>query len=75
MTQLLEEAIATVSALPDEQQDEVARILLQLVGAEQPVYVLSPEEEADLDASVAAETRGDFASDEEIAAIWTRFRR
>lgn len=75
MTQLLEEAIATVSALPDEQQDEVARILLQLVGVEQPVYVLSPEEEADLDASIAAEKRGDFASDEEIAAIWTRFRR
>lgn len=75
MTQLLEAAIATVYALPDDQQDEVARLLLQLIGVEQPVYVLSPDEHADLDVSIAAEERGEFASDEEIAAIWARFKR
>ena len=48
MTRLLEEAVATVASLPDEQQDEFARILLRLAGQEQPVYVLTPEEEADL---------------------------
>ena len=32
MTRLLEEAVATVASLPDEQQDEFARILLQLAG-------------------------------------------
>jgi hypothetical protein len=48
MTRLLEEAVATVASLPDEQQDEFARILLQLLGHDQPVFVLTPEEEADL---------------------------
>ena len=75
MTRLLDEAITTVAALPDERQDELARILLQLAGAEQPPYVLTPEEEADLDASIAEAKHGDFATDEEIRAIWTKHGR
>ena len=75
MTQLFQRAVATVSTLPDAQQDELARILLQLAGAEEPIYLLTPEEEADLDASIAEAARGEFASDAEIAAVWSRFRR
>jgi len=75
MTRLLDEAVATVASLPDEQQDEFAQILLQLAGHEQPVYVLTPEEEADLDASIAAEERGDFATDEEMLAIQAKYAR
>jgi hypothetical protein len=45
------------------------------VGHEQPVYVLTPEEEADLDASIAAEERGDFATDEEMLAIRAKYAR
>jgi hypothetical protein len=75
MTRLLDEAVATVASLPDEQQDEFARILLQLAGHEQPVYVLTPQEEADLDASIAAEERGDFATDEEMLAIRAKYAR
>jgi hypothetical protein len=43
MTRLLEQAIETVSTLPDETQDELARILLQLAGVEQPPYELTPK--------------------------------
>ena len=75
ITRLLEEAVATVASLPDEQQDEFARILLQLAGHEQPVYVLTPEEEADLDASITAEQCGDFATDEEMLAIRAKYAR
>jgi hypothetical protein len=39
------------------------------------VYVLTPQEEADLDASIAAEERGDFATDEEMLAIWAKYAR
>lgn len=73
MTRLLDEAVATVARLPDDQQDELARVLLQLAGHEQPPYVLTPEEEADLDASIAAAARGEFATDEEVAAVWAKF--
>lgn len=75
MTRLFDQAVATVAQLPDEQQDAFARVLLQLAGHEQPVYLLTPEEEADLDASIAAEKRGEFATDEEIRAIWAKHGR
>ena len=75
MTRLLEEAVATVASLPDEQQDEFARILLQITGHEQPVFVLTPEEEADLDASIAAEESGDFATDQEMLVIRAKYAR
>ena len=72
MTKLLEQAMAAGSTLPDEQQDELARVVLELAGHEQPPYILTPEEEADLDASIAEAERGEFATDEEIRAIWAK---
>jgi predicted transcriptional regulator len=72
MTRLLEQAIESVSALPDEVQDDLARMLLQFAGVEQPPYVLTPEEEADLDASLAEAERGEFATDEEVRAVWAK---
>jgi hypothetical protein len=73
MTKLLEGAIAAVSALPDEEQDEIARVMLELTRHEQ--YVLTPEDEAELEASIAEAERGEFATDEEIRAIWAKHGR
>ena len=53
MTRLLEEALETVRVLPDAMQDELARMLLQLVGVDQPPIRLTPEEDAALDESLA----------------------
>jgi hypothetical protein len=72
MTRLLEQALATVSALPDDVQDELAHMLLQCVGVEAPPSKLTPEEDADLDASLAEEERGEFATDEEVRAMWAK---
>jgi predicted transcriptional regulator len=72
MTRLLEQAVETVSTLPEETQDELARILLQLAGVAQPPYQLTPEEAADLDASLAEAERGEFATDEEVRAMWAK---
>jgi hypothetical protein len=71
----LNRAVETVSALPDEMQDELARILLQLAGVEQPSYELTPEEEADIDASLTEAERGEFATDEEVRAMWAKHGR
>ena len=75
MTRLFDQAVATVNQLPDEQQDALARVLLQLAGHEQPPYLLTPEEEGDLDVSIAAEARGEFATDDDIRAIWAKHGR
>jgi hypothetical protein len=73
MTRLLEQAVATVSALPDEMQDEVARMLLAFAGIEQPAIQLTPEEEADLAEADAEIERGELATDEEVRAMWAKY--
>lgn len=72
MTDLLDHAVQTVRALPPEMQDDLARVLLQLAGEEQPEIDLTPDEEAALDESEAAAARGDFATDEQVRAIWAK---
>ena len=72
MTRLFEQAIETVSALPDDMQDDLARMLLQFAGVDQPPYVLTPEEAADIDASLAEAERGEFATDEEVRTVWAK---
>lgn len=75
MTRLLEEAVATVSALPDHVQDEVAYMLLQFAGIATPIYRLTPEEHADLAEAEAEAARGEFATDEDVRAMWAKYGR
>jgi hypothetical protein len=72
MTELLERAIARVRALPEAMQDDAARMLLRYAGEDEPFYRLTPEEEADLAASDAEVARGDFATDDDMRAIWAK---
>jgi predicted transcriptional regulator len=72
MTSLLAQAVKAVSALPDEAQDDLARIMLQLAGVDQPPYELTSEEAADLEASLNEATKGEFATDEEVRAVWAK---
>ncbi len=69
MTKLLEHAVDSVRGLPPEVQDELARLLLQVAGEEQPVIRLTPEERADLTEADAEIARGEFATDEQILSI------
>lgn len=73
LTKRLDQAIQAASTLPAEQQDRLAEELLDLIrDLTQPPYKLSPEERAELEAELAAARRGEFASDEEVAALWRR---
>jgi hypothetical protein len=72
MTKLLEQAVETVRGLSAEMQDDLARMLLQLAGEDQPVVQLSAEEEASFDESLAQADRGEFATDEQVRAIWAK---
>jgi len=75
MTRLLEQALKTVSALPDEVQDELAAILLQLAGVDRPPIKLTAEEEADLAEADAEIERGELATDEEVRGMWAKYGR
>jgi hypothetical protein len=72
MTALLDHAIKRVRALPPEDQDEMARVLLRMTGVDDDVYVLNPEEQASLEKSLEEAERGAFASDEQVRAIWAK---
>jgi hypothetical protein len=58
MTKLMERAVETVRRLSPEMQDDLARVLLQLAGEDQPVIQLCAEEEASFDESLAQADRG-----------------
>jgi hypothetical protein len=72
MTKLLSQAFAAAAALPDEQQDELARVLLGLTGVEQPPYVLTRDEQADLDEADAEIARGEVVTLDEARAMWAK---
>ena len=72
MTELLEQAIERVRALPPKMQDEFARQLLQMAGQEQPVYRLTPEEKASMAKSLGQARRGEFATDAQVRAVWAK---
>ena len=72
MTKLLDEALAAVRKLPTGTQDDIAGVVLRLIGKDEPSRVLlTTEERAAIAASKAAASRGEFATDEEVQAVWT----
>ncbi len=73
MTKLLDQAVEVARALPSESQDEIARIVLRLAGAEDaPPVALSSDERAAIAASKKAAASGRFATDEQVRATWSK---
>jgi predicted transcriptional regulator len=74
MTALLDRALEAARTLPPAAQDDIARVVLRLAGTDDgalPVD-LAAEERAAIAASKAAAARGEFATDEEIRAVWAK---
>jgi len=73
MTKLLDQALAAVRNLPLEAQDNIARVVLRLIGADdEPPVPLTSEELAAIAASKEAHARGEFATDEQVGAVWAK---
>jgi len=73
MTKLLDEAVEAVRRLPSDDQDDIARAIMQLAGSDLPApVVLSPEEREAIARSKAAAGRGEFATDEQVRAVWAK---
>jgi len=73
MTKLLDQAVATVRNLPADEQDEIAHFVLRLAGADdEPPVPLTPEEHAVITSSKIAAARGEFATEEEVRAVWAK---
>ncbi len=74
MTKLLDRALEAARNLPDEAQDDIARVILQLAADDGSPVALSKEERAAIAASKEAAARDEFATDEEVAAVWRKHR-
>jgi hypothetical protein len=72
MTKLLEHAVDTARALSPAMQDDVARLLLQFLGEDQPVIQLTTEDVASFAESHRQATRREFATDEQVRAVWAK---
>ena len=73
MTELLTKALEAVRHLPADEQDEIARTILALVGSDEGEPVpLTAEERTAIARSKAEAERGEFASDEEVRAVWAK---
>jgi len=72
MTELFRKAVEATEKLPASLQDEIARTMLAMAEWDDTVAELSPEEEASLAESLAEAERGEFASDEEVSALWAK---
>ena len=73
MTKLLDDALKAASHLPPREQDEIARVIMQLAGDDLfPPVAISQDERDAIARSRAAATRGEFATDEQVCAVWSR---
>jgi predicted transcriptional regulator len=73
MTKLLEKAIAQARALPPEDQDTLAAILLAMTDEGAGIVPLDDEARAAIREGLEQTRRGDFVPDVEIEACLQRF--
>lgn len=73
MTKLLEEGIKAVRKLPPERQDDAGQILLRIAEMDEGEYMLTPEQIENVKVGMAQADRGDFATEEEMEAVWKSF--
>ena len=74
MTKLLEQALGIVSSLSTKEQDEIARMMLAMSGNEAPEAIDRVHLSAVLE-GLDQVRRGEFATDEEVAAAFRRFEK
>ena len=72
MTKLLDQALDAVRQLPPDVQDDIARVVLQLARDDAAPVTLSPEERDAISLSKSAADGGEFATEEQVRAVWAK---
>ena len=72
MTKLLDKAVEAVRKLPASAQDEVAAAIFAFTGSSQASVDLTPDEIDAIARSKAAAARGEYASEEQVQAVWSK---
>jgi hypothetical protein len=67
--------LSRVAHWPEDDQDELAQIALEIEARRHGLYRATPEELRAIDEALAAVARGEIASDEEVEAVFAKHRR
>lgn len=72
MNKLLEDAIETIRALPDEDQELATEILFTFANRRMKPYLLAPSEREAVQRGLAEADRGKFVSEEVVNGLLKR---
>jgi hypothetical protein len=75
MTDLLDQALEVVRALPRAEQDEIARAMLSLAESSQEPEEIDPDHLPHVLEGLAQARRGERATQEQVDAAYRRFVR
>ena len=70
----IEQILERVRTWPAERLEDAAAILLEMEQQDSSVYELSEEELAEIEVALEEADRGEFATDEEMKALFDRYR-
>ena len=74
MIKVLEQAIEKVKTLSEERQQQAAQILEQLAAAGDDIYHLSDDERRLVREGLDELDRGEFATDDQVRAVFDKYR-
>lgn len=72
MTKILEDVIEKVRRLPEDRQAYVAEVLEQIVANDGDLFVVPEEHRAAVLEGLEQAECGEFATDQEMAALWKK---
>ncbi len=75
MTDRLAAAIDAIRRLPADRQEHAAALLEAWLAQDGPPIEWTPEQLAEIRAGVAEADRGEFATDEDVAELFARFKK
>ena len=74
MSKLLDQAVEAVRRLDPATQDDIARVMKMLAGDDEgDAVTLTPDERAAIAKSKAEIAGGNFATDEQVRAVWAKY--
>ena len=73
MNAQLKHLLEIAESLPDADQDELVAYAREIEARRRGVYVLDDDERAAIEEGLAQADRGEFATDEEVAATFKRY--
>jgi hypothetical protein len=71
----LEKMLSRIASWPDEDQEELAQLALEIEARRHGIHHATPDELRAIDAALEGIARGEIATDGEVEAVFARYRR